>query len=273
MKLAVSLLLIVTGVIAFRVLNFHRSYSAVNDTVSMIPSHKGGPVLIELFTSEGCSSCPPADDLLAKLNQQTVAGVEVIALAEHVDYWNDLGWPDPYSSRDFSNRQRGYASAFNLNSVYTPQMVVDGHDQFVGGNASIASEAIAHAATESKATIELRAAETNKPREFRLSVSIADVPHIGEDEAGEVLMAITENNLTSKIDRGENGGRTLKHTAVVRQFISVGDLHSGEKTFVSQPLITVNSHWQKPNLRVVVFLQERRSRRVLGAAVLKIVSR
>jgi hypothetical protein len=107
------------------------------------------PVVVELFTSEGCSSCPPADALLARLDKtQPVEGAEVIPLAMHVDYWNQLGWADPFSSHQFSERQGEYAAAFGKEDVYTPQMVVDGVKEFNGSNSSLARETIGKAARE-----------------------------------------------------------------------------------------------------------------------------
>src|SRR3954463_5560674 len=112
------------------------------------------PVVVELFTSEGCSSCPPADALLARLDEtQPVEGAEVIALAQHVDYWNQLGWSDPFSSHELSERQGEYARAFGRDGVYTPQMVVDGRAEFPGGNSGRAFDAIAEAAREQKAEV------------------------------------------------------------------------------------------------------------------------
>src|SRR5258705_6697781 len=145
MKLCIALFLMVSGVVTFRTLNRHRESSSTvsPESETKAASPNATPVLVELFTSEGCSSCPPADEVLSKLDKtQSIQGIEVIALGEHVDYWNKLGWLDPYSSAEFSARQSRYADGFGQESVYTPQMIVDGRDEFAGGNWNKAREAI-----------------------------------------------------------------------------------------------------------------------------------
>src|SRR5215468_9246058 len=120
------------------------------------PADKRTPVIVELFTSEGCSSCPPADEVLARLErEQPVAGAEIIALGEHVDYWNQIGWTDPFSSRSFSERQGAYAETFRLDGAYTPEMVVDGRVEFVGSDWNKAVAAITQAASAPKADVQI----------------------------------------------------------------------------------------------------------------------
>ena len=227
------------------------------------------PVLVELFTSEGCSSCPPADALLTQLEQtQAVAGAEVIALSEHVDYWNRLGWTDPYSSAAFSARQNDYARAFNTDEVYTPQMIVDGRAQFVGSNLSRAREAIASSARDSKGRVIVSIApEDAGAASIRFGVRVEALSKGREDDSAEVLLAITESGLLSSVSRGENAGRRLSHTAVVRKLATLGsvDLHGGAE-FVARPVVQIDKGWKRESLKAVVFVQERASRRVLGVA-------
>jgi hypothetical protein len=234
------------------------------------------PVLVELFTSEGCSSCPPADEVLLRLDKtQPVPGADVIALSEHVDYWNRLGWADPYSSADFSRRQAAYADAFRIDGNYTPQMIVDGQAEFVGSNAGKAREAIMKAAQAAKATVQItRVGDLSQAQAAAvpLQVHIEDLAPVSGDTVVEVLLAITEDNLHSSVLRGENSGRLLKHTAVVRRLIAVGEIkpHTG-KSFDAKPTVNIAGGWKRENLRAVVFLQERESRRVLGAAAIRLV--
>jgi hypothetical protein len=235
------------------------------------------PVIVELFTSEGCSSCPPADDVLARLQQtQPIAGAEVIALSEHVDYWNYIGWSDPFSSAAFSARQEIYARAFGQqDSVYTPQMIVDGQAEFNGSAMNKALEAIAKAARSPKADVRIVIPETKTQKDNRkvsLSVSVKNVPPVDRGDVAEVILALTEDKLSSNVTRGENSGRKLAHTAVVREMRALGRVDPATKTFDSEKTVAIADGWKRDDLRVVVFVQERAHRRVLGAAVLNLAA-
>jgi len=229
------------------------------------------PVLVELFTSEGCSSCPPADELLTRLEQtQPVDGAEVIALSEHVDYWNRLGWTDPYSSSEFSARQNDYARAFDTDTdgVYTPQMIVDGRAQFVGSDSGRARKAIANASRDSKAAVTVSlASDDARGGSITLDVRAERPQSVSEGDSAEVLLAITESGLRSSVSRGENAGRRLSHTAVVRKLTALGSVDSqGGAQFVAKPVVQIPRGWKRDSLKAVVFVQERTSRRVLGVA-------
>ena len=229
------------------------------------------PVVVELFTSEGCSSCPPADELLKRLSEtQPVAGAEVIALEQHVDYWNRLGWADPFSAEQFSARQGTYADAFGSMGIYTPQMIIDGQTEFPGGNQTKARDAIAAAAHTSKATLTLARNGTTKPEGVPLSVRVEKLPTTNADDTLEVLLAITEDGLRTDVPRGENAGRTLAHASVVRELSTLGEISPRDtQPFAAQPVVTLSEKWQLKNLRAVVFVQEHTSRRVLGAMAIK----
>ncbi len=227
------------------------------------------PVVVELFTSEGCSSCPPADALLARLvKTQPVPGAEVIALKEHVDYWNHLGWRDPFSSAAFTARQQAYAQFFRNNSAYTPQMIVDGQAEFVGSAESRARQAIARAARAPRTAVHLEwAANGAAPDTARLQVHVEQLREATPGDTAEVYLVITEDNLHSDVARGENAGRSLNHIAVVRRLERLGQADAHAATaFSAEPAVTIAGGWKRKDLRAVVFVQERRSRRVLGAA-------
>jgi hypothetical protein len=229
------------------------------------------PVVVELFTSEGCSSCPPADALLARMDEtQPVEGAEVIALAQHVDYWNYLGWSDPYSSREFSERQGAYSRAFGRDGVYTPQMVVDGRAEFPGGKSGTAFKEIELAARAPKAEVLLTRADAQAKSDapVRLSLRVEKLPKLSDGDAAEVLLAITEGGLASDVSSGENSGRKLEHVGVVRRLTKLGELGAG--AFSAETDVTPDKGWRRENLRAVVFLQERAGRRVVGASSIKL---
>ena len=220
------------------------------------------PVLIELFTSEGCSSCPPADALLKKLDEsQPISGAELIVLSEHVDYWNDIGWKDPYSSREFSERQRVYAEQFGLNGVYTPQMVVDGHFEFVGSDEGQAIRAAEEATKVQKVPVVLSSIRREANNAIVLHVEIGPLPSNLAPSAN-VLIAVADDSDESHVTNGENTGRTLKHVAVLRSLKPVGSV-DGAREFSRE--VTVNdSGRNSQNLRIVAIVQEMDGGRVWG---------
>ena len=217
-------------------------------------------VLVELFTSEGCSSCPPADRVLSQLEkEQSNADAEIITLALHVDYWNYLGWKDEFSSKQFSERQSGYADRFKLDSIYTPQMVVDGQTQFVGSNLGTANKAISDSAKNQKANIEISNAGD------KLKIKISGAPN---HDDSYVWLAIAEDDLKTNVRRGENGGKTLDHVSVVREMKLLGNLAAADKTFESETALQFDSKWKKENLKFVVFVQGKDSKKVFGVSKL-----
>ena len=219
------------------------------------------PVIVELFTSEGCSSCPPADQALMRLaSTQPVPGVEIIAMSEHVDYWNSLGWTDPFSSAQFSRRQDEYGRAFGLDGSYTPQMVIDGREEFVGNSVSNAVQAISRVAAAAKRPVQLSATRVNGDT-VRLQVQIESDSNGGPED---VYLAVTEDNLSSDVKRGENEGRVLPHTAVVRRLSLIGNLDR-RNGFHGEPVIRLDRRWKPADLRFVIFVQDRKSRRILAA--------
>lgn len=218
-------------------------------------------VIVELFTSEGCSSCPPADELLGQLRQERNAnGAEVIPLGFHVDYWDSGGWRDRFDSNAFSRRQEDYARRLHLDGPYTPQMVIDGETEFVGSLAGRAHQAIAEA--EDQATDATVTVTPEKNGDLLLQVS--------SSQSGVVMLAITEDNLTTRVGGGENGGRTLHHTAVVRELRRVGQVRDGK--FSSSVQVTLNKDWKRQDLRAVVFIQNPDNGKIFGASSLKLDS-
>ncbi|MBM3774907.1 MAG: DUF1223 domain-containing protein [Acidobacteria bacterium] len=225
---------------------------------SLLAAAPPAPVLVELFTSEGCSSCPPADELLSRLeNTQPAPGVEIIALSEHVDYWNHQGWADPFSSPAFSARQQQYGSRFRK-EVFTPQMVVDGGAELVGSDGRRALAAILEAARTPKARVGLSCSAADP--QPKLQVRIEGIPMSGESD---VFLAITESGLRSRVSSGENAGRTMPHGSVVRRLDTIG--RARQPSFAAESRLAVKKSWKRGNLAAVVFVQERASRHVLGA--------
>jgi hypothetical protein len=211
------------------------------------------PVVVELFTSEGCSSCPPADQLLIKLaKEQPVPGVQIIPLGMHVTYWDQLGWKDPASLKLATERQQGYGRVFGEDRVYTPQAVIDGRDELVGSDESGLKRAIARAANQPHLRMQLSA--SLEADGVHATVTIENVPVEHHERLVEVLM-ITEDGLSSIVKRGENGGRTLHHDAVVRKIATGTEL-----------LGQVSNAWRRDRLQLTALLQGEKTRRIYAAA-------
>ena len=230
------------------------------------------PVVVELFTSEGCSSCPPADALLAGLAlQQPIENAEIIALEEHVDYWNELGWVDPFSSHGWTARQYQYAEVLGNGNAYTPQMVVDGRAELVGSQGRKARQTIADSARMEKTQVTLGHGNPGKPGEERFSVKIGRLAGAKQHDTAEIWLAITETGLHSAVKRGENAGEDLHHAAIVRSIQKIGEAKAGEETsFMGEVNAAVQGEWKRENLKAVVFVQEKKGRRILGAAELPV---
>ena len=204
------------------------------------------PVVVELFTSEGCNDCPAADKLLRKLETaQPISNACIIGLEEHVDYFNSAAWKDPFSLRQFTNRQYAYADKFGPDSVYTPEMVVNGRASFVGNDENRAYQEIAMNATPSSGSVSISTKGN--------SVTV----QVGGLKAGKyaVYLALTQDGLRSHPTGGENKGTTLIHSAIVRSLKIIG-YTSGQTSsnfVVEKPDAAV-----KPtaDLSYVVFVQD-----------------
>ena len=243
---------------------------------SLHPSDAGSkartPVLVELFTSEGCSSCPPADRFLEKLDGQPIQGADMIVLSEHVDYWNDIGWKDPYSASFYSQRQRAYASHFGLDSVYTPQMVVDGTSEFVGSNSELADRAFRKALGVPKLPIRLSSisADASNTLHAHLETGALD-SSFGSREA-DVYVAVALNRAESQVSAGENAGHRLAHVSVVKSLTRVGALKQGQ-VLAQDVQLKLDPGSNSSGLRVIAFVQQARQGRVLGAASMAVNTR
>ncbi len=201
------------------------------------------PVLVELFTSEGCSSCPPADRLLQQLDSKA------IVLSEHVDYWNHLGWKDPFSSHAYTQRQEEYGRRLNTQGPYTPQIVVDGAAELLGSDGPKAVQAIAASTQRPKAVIRITRTSAG------LDVEVTGAPH-----SANVFAALAENAAASQVSAGENQGRKLQHVAVLRSLRKIGSVKKGAG-------FHGNVDAPDGSARLIVFVQQADLGAIEGAAV------
>ncbi len=237
------------------------------------------PVIIELFTSHGCSSCPPADEVLTRLANDPELRESVIPLSMHIDYWDSDSWTDPFSQNQFTERQKQYARLFRARGVYTPQMVFNGRWETLGSDSKRVHKAIQTAQnTKVIGAIEFDAEhnrgaesdpETNRTQD---TISVHIQSHIFDEPIVpiknlQLMLAVFENGLATEVGGGENNGRTLHNNRVVREFLEAdtvsaasGTVQSGDYSVVLQP------EWNVENLGVAVFLQHPQTRAIHGVA-------
>ena len=211
------------------------------------------PVLVELFTSEGCSDCPPADALLAQLDAtQFVPGAEAIVLSEHITYFNYLGWQDPFSSETMTERQKAYARELALDDVYTPQMVVDGAQQFVGSDVAKLKLAVAKAATTQKFDLQIASARRLGDGSLEFSVRAPQIAN------ATLLAAVALSKASSPVKHGENANRVLNHVAVAQAIKDFGSGAMDGRTLHFSAGELANANKSGVPLRLVAFLADRK---------------
>ncbi len=225
------------------------------------PAHANGTAVLELFTSQGCSDCPPADALLSEIGREK--SPSVIPLAYHVDYWNSLGWTDPFSSPASSARQKEYDAALH-STVYTPQLVVNGREVLVGSvaaavHAAIQSELEKPAlATVSFDRVGLQSGTVHLDVRARVDRAVAA-------RGARIIVALYENGVTTSVRRGENSGRRLADDYIVRWESNVADVDSSGNA-VAAVAIPLRPEWNVPRLGVAAFVQAAHSPAIYGAA-------
>ncbi|HEV7220670.1 MAG: DUF1223 domain-containing protein [Terriglobales bacterium] len=225
------------------------------------------PILIELFTSEGCSSCPPADTFLEKLDSaQPVPTAELIVLSEHVDYWNHDGWKDPFSSSSYTDRQDGYKQRFGLKTVYTPEMVVDGASEFLGSDVRSAERALTDAMKSPKIPVTLSRLSIDASNTLQVHIDGDALPESSHEKEANVYLAVVLHHAESDVLKGENAGHHLGYANVVQNLKDVGVLRQGQ-AFSQDVSLKLQPGTDQHNLRFVAFVQEKHQGKVLGATI------
>lgn len=219
------------------------------------------PILVELFTSEGCSSCPPADRLLNKLDHGRLlaGGSRVITLSEHVDYWDYLGWRDPFASAVFSARQRDYCAHFGVGGCYTPQIVIDGNVGFVGSDGRKLAEGLSQAAPVKKSTLVLKTVK--KDGDFIATLSYLP---LGKPQGkADLYVAVVSPVNQSKVTAGENSGQVLEHADVALELKKLAAFESSQP-FKTQVTVKTKPEWQNKEIYLIGFIQMQESKKVIA---------
>ena len=220
------------------------------------------PVLVELFTSEGCSTCPPADAVLAGLDKlQPVAGVQAVVLSEHVDYWNHDGWVDPFSSPLFTKRQEAYETQLGVSEPYTPQMIVDGEVELNGSNAQAAVSAIRKAAAETRLRVEIVPAAQGGS----VTIEVQPKDALPSGRGAEVYVVLAQDSGSSDVLQGENHGHVLRYVSIAKSLRKVGKVNqkSGWRA-------ETNVNAPETGQRLIAFVQEPGNSKVLGCAMYRV---
>jgi hypothetical protein len=239
--------------------------------VGMAPAPDAGktPILLELFTSEGCSSCPPIDSWAERIDAaQPIHGAELIILSEHVDYWDHDGWKDPFSSAQMTARQRGYATLLGLTDVYTPQVIVDGSAELLPYKTEAAKASLDKLSNAPMMAVQVSSAAVAGEE---LTGSVA-VDGSGQKRGGDVYVAVALDKTQTDVLAGENNGKKLTNVAVVREIQKVGKLEKG-KSFDGTFKVKLWPGADPGNLRVVAFVQESGLGKVLGAGMTKEIAK
>lgn len=259
MKIIFITLAVILAVVILGCRTENAQVSNADGPVASAPVKNGKtPILLELFTSEGCSSCPPADRLLGLIaKEQPHEQTEIITLGFHVDYWNHDGWRDRFSSSSFTDRQSAYSRQFKLDGDYSPQLVVDGATQVVGSNSVKVNDAINSRLSSVKAIIK------TEIKSDKLHVDISGIP---DQKGATVYLAVAESGLVSNITAGENSGARLTHISVVRDLHSIGKIAGGGKAITIDTALPTDTAWKVENIKYVVFIQDNANLHILGAS-------
>lgn len=222
------------------------------------------PVMVELFTSEGCSSCPPVDRMVEKWDKfQPIAGAQLIVLSEHVTYWDHDGWKDPNSLSSMTDRQSEYDQKFGQQPA-TPQLIVDGTQPLRPNDPHEIQDALQKAAATPMIPVRIADLNTSDPNMLQTRIE-ADA---NEEHNADVFVALALDHVESQVLKGENGGKHLTHVAVVQELTKVGKVIKG-KSFDQEVQLKLKPGTDPKNLRVIAFVQESGPGRVLGAAMRK----
>ena len=244
------------------------SVRAQRENAAESPSTTRAPVLIELFTSEGCSSCPPADAWLQHIDASPpIDGTQLIVLSEHVDYWDHDGWKDTYSSHLLTSRQSAYVSNLGLSAAYTPQIILDGAIELRTSEPQQIAPSIRKEAQIAKLSIRIESTSVEAGQPDTVQGRIEANGEL-QKRGGDIFVATVLDHVSSQVLHGENGGRRLSHVAVVQDITKVGRLEKG-KSFDGNFRVRLKPGTDAANLRIVAFVQEPGIGKILGVAMVK----